>query len=145
MNKTEEYREQLKSLPEWEPFLLRESGLPGPRANLELARAVAEAGDAGRFRSWLRWDAEKAPSQAPEEFLAFCGVLGLGRLLAGGEPALLSELRQWANDPRWRIREAVAMALQYLGARGYGSPAEGDGGVEPGQSPGAESSSSGAL
>ena len=30
-------------------------------------------------------------------------------------PALLAELRRHATDPRWRAREAVAMALQRLG------------------------------
>jgi HEAT repeat protein len=44
-----------------------------------------------------------------------CGVVGLGRLLAVGDRSVLAELRQLASDPRWRIREAVAIALQRFG------------------------------
>ena len=52
---------------------------------------------------------------SPYEFLAFCGVLGLGRLLAEGDSSLLEALQIHASDPRWRVREAVAMGLQRLG------------------------------
>ncbi len=34
--------------------------------------------------------------------------------------ALLKTLRRYASDPRWRIREAVAMALQRLGEADMG-------------------------
>jgi hypothetical protein len=56
-----------------------------------------------------------APTNDPHEFLAFCGVVGLGRLLAEGDSKLLEVLRPFASDPRWRLREGVAMALQRLG------------------------------
>jgi hypothetical protein len=36
-------------------------------------------------------------------------------LLAEGDSNKLKTLRRFASDPRWRIREAVAMALQRLG------------------------------
>jgi HEAT repeat protein len=39
----------------------------------------------------------------------------LGRLLAEGDERILDQLRPFANDPRWRLREGVAMALQRLG------------------------------
>jgi hypothetical protein len=39
------YRETLRTLIDWDAFLLQESGLPGPRANLELVQVVADAGD----------------------------------------------------------------------------------------------------
>lgn len=41
MQKQKSYALILKQTPEWEPYLLAESGLPGPRANLELVQAVA--------------------------------------------------------------------------------------------------------
>jgi hypothetical protein len=115
MKKADTYREILRTLDDWDPFLLQESRLPGPRANLELAHVVAEEGDEGLFEHLLSFDAEKAPTNSPYEFLAFCGVLGLGKLLSGGKMEALKTLRLYACDPRWRIREAVAMALQCLG------------------------------
>jgi hypothetical protein len=115
MKKVQVYRERLRTLAEWDSFLLQESGLPGRRANLELARAVADEGDEELFERFLAFDAEKAPTNSPHEFLAFCGVLGLGKLLARGDRKILQELRRHASDARWRIREAVAMALQRLG------------------------------
>lgn len=116
MSKTERYRETLRALGNWDAFLLEESGLPGRRANIELARAVAEEGQEQLFCRYLLFDAAKVPTGSPQEFLPFCGVLGLGRLLAEGKMEVLVTLRQCASDPRWRIREAVAMASQRLGA-----------------------------
>lgn len=115
MGKKEAYQETLRSLENWETFLLQESGLPGPRGNLELAHAVAEEGNEKLFEHFLAFDAEKAPTNSPYEFLAFCGVLGLGRLLSEGKKDVLKRLRNFASDPRWRTREAVAMALQRFG------------------------------
>ena len=40
MTKADIYRDTLETLPDWEAYLLAESGLPGPRGNLELAAAV---------------------------------------------------------------------------------------------------------
>jgi hypothetical protein len=39
----------------------------------------------------------------------------MGRLVAEGDMEGLKILRGCASDPRWRLREAVAMALQKLG------------------------------
>lgn len=117
MSKVDEYRELLRTVDDWESFLLQESGLPGPRANIELARAVAEEGDEELFCRFLTFDSRKAPTNSPREFLPFCGVLGLGRLLSKGREDVLSTLRECASDQRWRIREAVAMALCPLGER----------------------------
>jgi hypothetical protein len=115
MSKIDVYRETLRSLDNWEPFLLEESGLPGPRGNLELAQAVADEGNEAMFARWRTFDAQQAPVNSPYEFLAFCGTLGLGRLLAEGRMDVLPTLRACASDPRWRTREAVAMALQRWG------------------------------
>ena len=120
VSKVDHYRAILRGLAEWEPFLLRESGLPGPRGNIELAQAVADEGDEPLFNHLLSFGADRAPANSAQEFLAFCGVLGLGRLLAEGRSDLLTGLRRWAADPRWRTREAVAMALQRLGDHDMG-------------------------
>jgi hypothetical protein len=116
MNRIEAYRQILRALTDWEPYLLAESRLPGPRGNLELAQAVADVGSPDLFWRLATWDAERAPTNTPGEFLAFCGVLGMGRLLIEGDRRALATLRSHASDPRWRTREAVAMALQRLGA-----------------------------
>ncbi|HEX6332515.1 MAG TPA: hypothetical protein VF129_14690 [Actinomycetota bacterium] len=117
MTRVDEYREALRALEgDWEPYLLDHSGLPGPRGNLELAGAAAELGTRRQFERWLAWDARRAPFGSREEFLAFCGTVGLGRLAAEGDHGVLERLRALANDPRWRVREAVAIGLQRLGA-----------------------------
>jgi HEAT repeat protein len=116
MSKVDDYKHTLRTLPEaeWDAYLLANSNLPGPRGNLELAAAVADEASA----SWLLAHASDDPAQAPENtpgcFLACCAVQGLGRLIAGGED-VLPLLRRSAADPRWRVRESVAMALQRLG------------------------------
>jgi hypothetical protein len=115
MSKRDDYREILRTLENWDSYLLEESGLPGPRGNLELAQAVADEGDLALFQRYVGYTAVQAPVNSPYEFLAFCGVVGLGRLLAEGNADLLPVLRSHASDPRWRTREAVAMALQRLG------------------------------
>jgi hypothetical protein len=115
VTKADGYRNTLSKLEDWDAFLLQESGLPGPRGNLELAQVVADKGDPALFERYLAYDADQAPTNSPYEFLAFCGVVGLGRLLAEGQTEMLATLRRCASDRRWRIREAVAMALQRLG------------------------------
>lgn len=115
MNKIMSYRQALKKIESWPPYLLANSGLPGPRGNIELAQAVAEEGTKELFLDFLEYDYKKAPTNTPEEFLAFCGTLGLGRLLAEGDLSLWAILKNSASDPRWRMREGVAMALQSLG------------------------------
>lgn len=115
MSRSNEYRRRLQALQDWDAYLLAESGLPGPRGNLELAQAVADEGDRARFERYVTYGPDRAPVNSPYEFLAFCGVVGFGRLLAEGDRELLIALRAHAEDPRWRVREAVAMALQRLG------------------------------
>jgi hypothetical protein len=90
-------REALLDAPDRDAYLARHSGLPGPRANLELAAvasAVASAEDAAR---WAASD---------DEYLALCGAMASARL---GDD---DRLRLLANDRRWRVREGVALGLQ---------------------------------
>lgn len=111
MTKRDEYRQALRKLDTWVPYLLKQSGLPGPRGNLELAQVVAEEGSKQQFEQLLSFEAKE---NTPEVFLVFCGVIGLGKL-AACEPKLFKRLREYASDPRWRIREAVATGLQFGG------------------------------
>lgn len=121
MSKVDDYREILRQTADWAEYLLRESWLPGRRANLELAAAAAEEGDADWFDHLLSFDASSAPVNTPYEFLAFCGALGHGKLLEEGDLRAVRTLRICASDPRWRMREAVAMALQRYGRAEMGA------------------------
>lgn len=100
------YRAELRGLKEWEPYLKKHSGLPGPRANLELVQAVGEEADPDRL--WRL-------SASSDEFLALCGTAGLGRVALMEPETVITWLRELASDPRWRVREGVAMALQHIG------------------------------
>ncbi len=111
MTKLDDYRQTLKTLDDWGPFLMKNSGLPGPRGNLELAHAVAQEGNQKQFEHFLTYQAKE---NTPEVFVIFCGVLGLGRL-AANQRELFNRLREYASDPRWRVREAVATGLQLAG------------------------------
>jgi hypothetical protein len=106
MGRVEQYRAELRKLVEWEGYLKKNSGLPGPRANLELVEAVGQEADPERL--WRL-------SASSDEFLALCGTAGLGHLAAADPVPVMSWLRELAADPRWRVREGVAMALQHLG------------------------------
>jgi len=55
------------------------------------------------------------PRNSQLEFLAVCGVVGMGQLLTQGNNDALKILRAAASDSRWRVREGVAMGLQRLG------------------------------
>ena len=100
------YREALREVDDLETYLAAHSGLPGPRGNLELAAAAAEELDHATLERLARSD---------DEFEAFCGVVGFGRAIAEGRGDLVPALRAHANDGRWRVREAVAMAFQRWG------------------------------
>ena len=108
------YRSELAALDAqaWPGYLSARSGLPGPRANLELVAAVADVGTEPVFDALIGSGDERA-----EEYLVVCGVVGLGGVL-GASPRredVVDRLHALAGDERWRVREAVAMALQRLG------------------------------
>ncbi|MFN3599828.1 MAG: HEAT repeat domain-containing protein [Dietzia sp.] len=88
----------------WPAHLDAHSGLPGPRANTQLAKAVADLGDAAVFDELIA---------SGDEYRTFCGVVGIGKAAADQQAA--ARLRELSKDGRWRVREAVAMGLQLLG------------------------------
>ena len=94
MSKTENYRQALETSDDWVPFLMKNSGLPGPRGNLELAYAVAETGTQKQFEHFLTFDGRE---NTPEVFVLFCGIVGLGKL-AAKEPELFERVRKYASD-----------------------------------------------
>src|SRR5258706_3683076 len=100
------YRAELRDLKRWEPYLKKHSGLPGPRANLELVQAVGDEADSDRLWRF---------SASADEFLALCGTAGLGKVALMEPDTVMTWLRELASDRRWRVREGVAIALQRIG------------------------------
>jgi hypothetical protein len=108
-----------------ERHLLERSSLPGPRANLELAAAFADA-VAARGLGSTEWSIVRrwldVPTSAPDpraEYLPVCALQALGAAYTGLDSndrrAVLDALRRAAVDSRWRVRESVAIGLQRLG------------------------------
>ncbi|TKR24201.1 HEAT repeat domain-containing protein [Cellulomonas hominis] len=114
MSVRERHREDLRGLL-GDPGGLRAhltagSGLPGPRANLELMGAFADVAPV---------DLVLALADDPHDYLRCCGTDGIGRLVleapAADRGPLTTLLRARAADESWRVREAAAMALQRIG------------------------------
>lgn len=105
-----QYRAELARLDPTEvsEYLIRNSGLPGPRANLTLLDVAGELVPESLIWSFL---------DESEEYLACCGVVGLGRLILDCDDpgAMIARLKVAAADDRWRVREAAAIAVQRIG------------------------------
>lgn len=119
MPNTETYRAELAASADWDAYLLQHSGLPGPRANLELLGVAAELATEAHIQHWLTFDAKRAPSNTREEYLAVCGAVSLGKFIAQGKTKYLKTLRACASDARWRVREGTAIALQHWGDHNF--------------------------
>jgi hypothetical protein len=119
MSKKELYIEALHKTKDWKNYLLTNSNLPGPRGNLELMQAFVEVGTEKDFIPLLDYTPDKAPENTPEVFLSFCGTVGLGKLISEGKTEYYQTLRKLASDPRWRMREGVAWALQIAGRKDF--------------------------
>lgn len=111
-------------------YITSHSNLPGRRANLELAAAFGDVIEVFTQREpsllWMLCSgmtglaADVAPVNTPREFVPFCGAIGMGAIGALSPrhfPTALASLRSSANDPRWRMREAVCFGLQRMLAR----------------------------
>lgn len=102
------------------------SGLPGPRANMALANAFAtDLAARGKKADELAFAmATMPPSRAPgateREFLPVCGVIAVGARAAADKalrPKALAVLHDAAEDLRFRVRDAVPIALARMGAK----------------------------
>ena len=111
-------------------YLTRNSNLPGPRSNLELAAQAArvlgnEPGEAtfSMLCSWAQLSLEEASTNTKREFLPVVAVQALGVVLARAPAArrgrITAMIRAAAGHVRWRTREAAAMALQLLGEHSF--------------------------
>lgn len=92
--------------PEWPRYLEEHSGLPGPRANLPLADAVAKVADREAVAVLLA---------SGGEYPVMCAAAALGA--RADDAADEKAARELAADERWRVREGVAIGLQHLGDR----------------------------
>src|SRR5262245_50019822 len=115
MSRRTELAAEFQAAPDREAFLRERSGLPGPRANLELLSLAASESDLVELNRWAALSPEAAPENTPEVFLCCVGVAGLGFVVAHGDHSPLARLRAVSNDPRWRVRESVAIGLQAWG------------------------------
>ena len=121
MTKREIHTTYLKNNSNWLDYLKEHSGLPGPRADLELLQIVSDLGDEQFFMECLDYNEIIAPTNTPGEFIAACGVTGLGSLISSGKLQYYELLRKYASDSRWRVREGVAFALQIIGKKDFDS------------------------
>ncbi len=111
-------------------YLAERSGLPGPRMNLALVAAFADAvGEVvtrpdppvdrleALLDGWVALSPQDAPTNDPREIWPGAAVLAYGQVAArrpdwwGDE---IAKLHRAATDPRWRVRELVATALQRM-------------------------------
>jgi hypothetical protein len=110
--------------------LLAGSRLPGPRLNLALVREFAGAVGAvvrqpepptdalvDLLDGWAALSPADAPGDGSAVMLPCAAVAAYGEV-AVARPAWWSDevakLRRAASDPRWRVREVVALALQRI-------------------------------
>lgn len=106
MTGSAEWAAELLSMPTsaWAAYLSDHSGLPGPRANLELVSAFAPLADEPTIDALLT---------TGDEYHAMCAAAALG--VRAEDAASERRAREHATDGRWRVREGVALGLQLLG------------------------------
>jgi hypothetical protein len=93
--------------------LLKNSGLPGPRGNLELMHSFSEKATESEVNecfSFYRDDLHNSP----EEFIVMCGIVGYCILNKDNIPKTLTTIRKYASHSSWRIRESVAIGIQEI-------------------------------
>ncbi|HMA35129.1 MAG TPA: hypothetical protein VKY74_11710 [Chloroflexia bacterium] len=111
-------------------YLIAGSGLPGPRLNLALTGAFADAVGAvvatpdppvarleALLDGWAALSPAVAPGDAPRAILPCAAVLAYGQVAVVRPdwwPDEIAKLQRAAADSRWRVREIVALALQRL-------------------------------
>lgn len=110
--------------------LIADSRLPGPRMNLAAVTAFARAVGAvvgdddppvdaleAMLDDWAALSAAAAPGDRPEVILPCAAIAAYGEVGAVRPEWWrdeITKLRRAARDPRWRVREIVAQALQRL-------------------------------
>ncbi|HSN97434.1 MAG TPA: hypothetical protein VLS89_04015 [Candidatus Nanopelagicales bacterium] len=92
--------------------LERSSGMPGPRPNLDLARAVGAAIGRAGHKGLVLLDA--LTSDEKREYLLMVAAQGFAARLAEGKADAGEALQRLAEDPRRLVRDGVVDALRAL-------------------------------
>ncbi|CAG0942719.1 hypothetical protein BROC_01975 [Candidatus Brocadiaceae bacterium] len=93
--------------------LLENSGLPGPRGNLELLHSFTKNATANEINECLTFYKDDLIN-SPEEFVVMCGVVGLCIQNKNDIKGILRKIRSYASHNSWRIRESVAIGIQEI-------------------------------
>ena len=91
--------------------LKRNSHLPGTRANLELLYSFSKTATENEINECLaliRNDTENSP----DEFAGMCGIVAYAVYHQNDNKAAIDLITRYASHKSWRIREAVAIAIQ---------------------------------
>jgi hypothetical protein len=105
-------------------YIIANSNLPGRRGNIEMAAAfdqvISESFQDNLNKIWdlsvnlTKISSYDAPTNNPKEMIPFCGTRALGAIGAISDihfEKIITKMKELANDPRWRMREAVAAAI----------------------------------
>ena len=93
--------------------LLKNSGLPGPRGNLELLHSFAQNALASEIKECFSYLSDDLRN-TPEEFAAMCGIVGFCVRNRNDIGEVLEKIRAYASHKSWRIRESVAIGIQEI-------------------------------
>lgn len=94
-------------------YLIKNSGLLGPRANLELLYSFsknATENEVAECFSFYKDDLHNSP----EEFVVMCGIVGYCIRNKDNIQQTLTTIRKYASHSSWRIRESVAIGIQEI-------------------------------
>lgn len=94
-------------------YLLKNSGLPGPRGNLTLLYSFSKDATASEISECLSFIHDDLKN-SPEEFAGMCGIVGLCCLQNNNPEKIIKTVRPYASHSSWRIREAVAIGIQEM-------------------------------
>lgn len=93
--------------------LLKNSGLPGPRGNLELLYSFSKNATEDEIDECLSFYKDDLHN-SPEEFVVMCGIVGYCIRNKNNIQKMLTTIRKYASHSSWRIRESVAIGIQEI-------------------------------
>jgi hypothetical protein len=110
MKAVDKYRQTLHTLDDWDEYLIAHSGLPGPRANLELLRAVYLEGN--EVTASLANASERQPDayKILRQALAYCWSVVVVALPNQGKKYMENWIQSGDKDVQWIMRENLKKA-----------------------------------